>query len=203
MGSIQVNHEGFGCRFGGRSLCAAGGLGPDLAGQWRATLKALLQTAERPIGIDTLNAATVEFVQEVEAACATSAHWPGTWTRSRCGGAGRRRAARGASAAPGGRRAGDVAVRAVGRASLSVLLDVLQRQIEQERRADVPVSHRLMTVSWVRPDDLVRPATQSLHQGQRVRRSRTVRAGMAGCTRTREPSRGPFSVGSTAGRHVP
>jgi hypothetical protein len=54
------------------------------------------------------------------------------------------------------------------RASLSVLLDVLQRRIEQERRDDVPRNRRLMTVSWVRPDDPARPGVLALHRGHRA-----------------------------------
>ena len=165
---FKRNHEGFGCRF--EAVCVPLVVpGPDLAGQWRATLKALLQTAERPMrGIDTLNAATVEFVQEVERVCDLSPLAGHLDTKLDV--VVQADDVLHAVPVPHLEVAGRAmwqCVRSV-RASLSVLLDGLQHQIEQERRDDVLVSRRLMTVTWVRPDDPVRPATQSLHQEQRA-----------------------------------
>ena len=91
------------------------------------------------------------------------------------------------------------------RASLSVLLDVLQRQIEQERRDDVPASHRLITVSWAEPGDPVRNATQRLHREQQALAG-PEQFGLEWRVAAEDPPaprRGPCSWESTAARCVP
>jgi hypothetical protein len=165
---LKRTHEGFGNRF--EAVCAPLMVpDPDLAEQWRATLETLVWTVERPVqDVATLNTATAEYLEEVERVCdlgTLAEHLePGLDVVVQADDV--LHAVPVAHLVVAGQPLWQ-RVRSV-RASLSVLLDVLQRQIEQERRDDVPVSRRLMTVSWVRPGDRVRRATLTLHRKQQA-----------------------------------
>jgi len=165
---LKRTHEGFGKRF--EAVCTPL-LVPalDLAEQWRATLEALVRTAERPVhDVAPLNAATAEYLKQVERVCdlGTLAEHLGARLDVVVQADDVLHAVPVAHLKVAGRPLWQQ-VRSV-RASLSVLLDVLQRQIEQERRDDLPASRRLMTVSWAQPDDPVRNATQRLHREQQA-----------------------------------
>jgi hypothetical protein len=166
VSQLGRDHEGFGNRF--EAVCTPlMKPGPDLADQWRATLEALVRTAGRPVrDLAPLNAATAEYLAEVGFVCdlgTLAEHLePGLDVVVQADDV--LHAVPVAHLGVSGKPLWEQ-VRSV-RASLSVLLDVVQRRIEQEHEGEVPSSRRLMTVSWVRPGDPVRHATQRLHREQ-------------------------------------